>query len=91
MGDERMKLDLTTRCALCGERFPYTRPLYANMSGTYHQTQLPCPCTTRRPPEVPKPVLTLEQLNAKSAAELKAIFQDIVHSPRPGAIIDDEP
>lgn len=40
---------LITHCALCGETFPLTAPLYANMSGTIHQSQLPCPCETRKP------------------------------------------
>jgi len=80
---------LIHQCALCGEPFPLTAPLYANISGTIHQSQLPCPCETRRPiaPEVPpKP---LEEMTPE---ELERLFDGfVVGRHAVGAKVDLDP
>ena len=84
-----MKKDwLITHCALCGDPFPLTSPLYANMSQTVYQSQLPCPCETRKPvvPEVPpKPI---EEWTQDDVARL---LEDYNTRPVFGAKVDLDP
>ncbi len=79
---------MLTACALCGQRFPLTAPMYANMSGTTHQAQLPCPCETRRPPD--PPAVPQKELKDMTDDELVALLAD-ARMIYPNAIVDLDP
>ena len=80
---------LVDHCALCGDPFPLTSPLYANMSRTMFQNELPCPCETRKPPVAEVPKKSLSELTPEEVEQLLAVWRN--GRPAFGATVDRDP